>query len=326
VDRRRLLLIALAGALVAPLAAEAQQAAKVWRVGVLLSRYGLRDEPPQGLRQRLRDLGYVEGQNLAIEWRAAEGGYGRLSDLVAELVRRKVDVLVTDTALATRAAMGATQSIPIVTALAADPIGDGLVSSVVRPGGNVTGISLMLPELSAKRLELLKEAVPKASRVAVLWNPSTPWHTTMLRQLHGAAPSLSLELVPVAVHGPSEFEAAFAVIARERIDGIFWGDNPIFSAYRKQLLDLVAKSRLPVIASSREWVVGSALISYGPIYIEMFRSAAVYVDKILKGAKPADLPVEQPTKFELVINLKTAKALGLTIPPSLLARADQIIE
>jgi putative ABC transport system substrate-binding protein len=235
-------------------------------------------------------------------------------------------VLVTDTAVATRAAMAATRSIPIVTALAADPIGDGLVSNMVRPGGNVTGISLMLPELSAKRLELLKETVPKASRVAVLWNPSTPWHTTMLRQLHATAPSLRLELVQVAVHGPSEFEAAFAVIARERIDGIFWGDNPIFSAYQKQLLGLVAKSRLPVIASSREWVVAGLLISYGPVYVEMFRSAAVYVDKILKGAKPADLPVEQPTKFELVINLKTAKALDLTIPTSLLARADQIIE
>jgi putative ABC transport system substrate-binding protein len=323
---RRAFLAGAAALLAAPLAVEAQQTGKVWQVGVLLSRYGFKDGPPQGLRQRLRELGYVEGQNLAIEWRAAEGGYGRLSDLAAELVRRKVDVLVTDTAVATRAAMGATQSVPIVTALAADPIGDGLVTSIVRPAGNVTGISLMLPELSAKRLELLKEAVPKASRVAVLWNPSTPWHTTMLRQLHGAAPSLRLELVPVAVHGPSEFEAAFAVIARERIDGIFWGDNPIFSAHQKQLLDLVAKMRLPMIASSREWVVTSGLMSYGPIYVEMFRSAAVYVDKILKGAKPADLPIEQPTKFELVINLKTAKALGLTIPQSVLGRADELIQ
>jgi ABC-type uncharacterized transport system substrate-binding protein len=325
VDRRRFLQASLAVALAAPWDAGAQSP-KVWRVGVLLSRYRLKDEPPQGLRQRLRELGYVEGQNLAMDWQAAEGGYGRLSELAAEFVRRKVDVIVTDTAVATRAAMGATQSIPIVTALAADPIGDGLVSSVVRPGGNVTGISLMLPELSAKRLELLKEAVPKASRVAVLWNPSTPWHTTMLRQLHGAAPSLRLELLPVAVHGPSEFEAAFAVIARERIDGIFWGDNPIFSAYQKQLLDLVANSRLPVIASSREWSVAGVLISYGPVYVEMFRSAAAYVDKILRGANPADLPIEQPTKFELVINLRAAKALGLTIPPSLLARADQVIE
>jgi putative tryptophan/tyrosine transport system substrate-binding protein len=310
----------------APLAAEAQQTGKTSRVGVLLSRYGPKDDPPQGLRQRLRDLGYIEGQNLTIEWRTAEGGYGRLSELAAELVSRQVDVLVADTALATRAAMAATQRIPIVTALAADPIGDGLVSNVVRPGGNVTGISLMLPELSPKRLELLKEAVPKASRIAVLWNPSTPWHTTMLRQLHGAALSLKLELVPVAVQGPREFEAAFAAIARQRTDGIFWGDNPIFSAHQKQLLELVAKVRLPMIASSREWVVAGGLISYGPIYVEMFRSAAVYVDKILKGTKPADLPIEQPTKFELVINLKTAKALGLTIPQTLLLQADQVIE
>ena len=328
IARRRFLLTTLAGALAAPLAAKAQQAAQMWRVGVLLSRYGVKDGPPQGLPQRLRELGYVEGQNLTLEWRAAEGGYGRLSDLAADLVRRKVDVLVTDTAVATRTAMRATPSIPIVAALAADPIGDGLVSSVVRPGGNVTGISLMLPELSAKRLELLKEAVSRASRVAVLWNPDTPWHTTMLRQLHTAAPALRLELVPIAVHGAAEFEAAFAVIARERIDAIFWGDNPIFSAHQKQLLGLVAKFRLPVIASSREWVAGTSglMMSYGPIYVEMFRSAAVYVDKILKGAKPAELPVEQPTKFELAINLRTAKALGLTIPPSLLARADQVIE
>src|SRR5262249_4750087 len=181
--------------------------------------------------------------NLALDWQTAEGGYGRLSELAAALVRRKVDVLVTDTAVATRTAMRATPSIPIVTALAADPIGDGLVSSVVRPGGNVTGVSLMLPELSTKRLELMKEAVPRASRIAVLWNPDTPWHTTMLRQLDTAAPALRLVLVPIAVHAFSEFEAAFAAIARERIDAIFWGDNPIFSAHQKQLLGLVAKFR-----------------------------------------------------------------------------------
>ena len=323
--RRRAFVYGSLLALAAPVAVPAQ-GGKVWRVGVLLSRYGANDEVPQGLRQRLIDLGYIEGQNLVIEWRAAEGGYGRISDLAADLVRRKVDVLITDTAVATREGMKATRTIPIVTALAADPVGDGLVASVARPGGNVTGISLMLPELSAKRLELLKDAVPKLSRVAVLWNPGTPWHTTMLRKLHDAAPSMKVEITPIAVEGPADFEATFAVLARERLDGIFWGDNPIFSAHRKQLLTLVTKSRLPMIASSREWVVSGGLLSYGPIYIEMFRSAAVYADKILKGSKPADLPIEQPTKFELVINLKTAKALGLTIPPSLLARADQVIE
>jgi putative ABC transport system substrate-binding protein len=324
-DRRRFLLTSLAGAFTAPLAA-AQQPGKVWRVGVLLSRYAPKQDPPQALRQRLHDLGYVEGQNLAIEWRHAERGYGRLSDLAAELVRLKADVLVTDTALATRAAMGATQSVPIVTALAADPIGDALVSSLVRPGGNVTGISLMLPELSAKRLQLLKSAVPKAARVAVLWNPSTPWHKAMLREVQGAAIPLGLQLLPVAVNGPEEFEAAFAVIARERVDGIFWDDNPIFSAHQKQLLDLVAKIRLPTIFASREWVEASGLMSYGSSYVEMFRSAAAYVDKIFKGAKPGDLPVEQPTKFEFVINLKAAKALGLTIPQSVLLRADEVIQ
>jgi len=200
-------------ALAAPVAVPAQ-GGKVWRVGVLLSRYGANDEVPQGLRQRLIDLGYIEGQNLVIEWRAAEGGYGRISDLAADLVRRKVDVLITDTAVATREGMKATRTIPIVTALAADPVGDGLVASVARPGGNVTGISLMLPELSAKRLELLKDAVPKLSRVAVLWNPGTPWHTTMLRKLHDAAPSMKVEITPIAVEGPADFEATFAVLAR----------------------------------------------------------------------------------------------------------------
>jgi putative ABC transport system substrate-binding protein len=309
-------------------AADAQEhkAGKVWRVGVLLSRYAPKQGAPQALRQRLHDLGYVEGQNLAIEWRHAERGYDRLSDLAAELVRLKADVLVTDTALATRAAMGATQSVPIVTALAADPIGDELVSSLVRPGGNVTGISLMLPELSAKRLQLLKSAVPKLSRVAVLWHPSTPWHKGMLREVQGAAPSLGLHIVLVAVHTPEEFDAAFAAMTRERAEGILWGDNPVFSAHQKQLLGLIAKIRLPVIFASRDWVVASGLMSYGASYVEMFRSAAVYVDKILKGAKPGDLPIEQPTKFELVINLKTARTLGLNIPPALLLGADQVIE
>jgi putative tryptophan/tyrosine transport system substrate-binding protein len=326
VDRRRFLLTSLIGVLVGPLHSVAQAPRKTSRVGVLLSLYSVKDEGPQAMRGRLRELGYVEGENVALEWRTGIGGYGRLTELAADLVQRNINVLVTDTAVATRAAMRATQNIPIVTALAADPIGDGLVANLVRPGGNVTGISLMLPELSIKRLELLKEAAPKASRVAVLWNPDTPWHTTMLRQLHDAAPSLRLELVPVAVYGPPDFETAFTAIARARMDGILLANNPVFSAHLKKLVELMSKSRLPVVSSSREWVVTGGLMSYGPVYAEMFRRAAVYVDKILKGAKPADLPIEQPTKFELVINVKTAKALGLTIPPSLLARADQVIE
>jgi putative ABC transport system substrate-binding protein len=312
--------------LATPLAVEAQPVGNVWRIGVVLSRYAPAQDPPQAFRQHLRDLGYVEGQNVTIEWRHAERGYERLPELAAELVRLKADVIVADVALATRAAMRATPTIPIVMALAADPVGDGLVSSLARPGGNVTGISLMLPEISTKRLQLLKDALPKVSRVAVLWHPTTPWHKAMLQEIETVAPSLGLQLVPIAVPDPGGFEGAFSAMARERVGGAFVGDNPVFSSYRTQLLDLAAKSRLPMIFSSRDWAAAGGLMSYGASYSDMFRRAAVYVDKILKGAKPAELPIEQPTKFELVVNLKTAKALGLTIPQAVLLRADQVIQ
>ena len=321
-----LAVLATLALLAAPLAAEAQTARRVWRIGVISTLYSSTDDPPQAFRQRLRDLGYVEGQNLTIEWRTAERGYDRLPDFAAEFVRLNVDLIVADVTLATRAAMRATPTIPIVMALAADAVGNGLVSSLARPGANVTGISLMLPEVSTKRLQLLKDALPKASRVAVLWNPTTPWHTTMLKEVDAAAPTLAFQLVPIAVQGRGELDGAFAAMTRAHVNALFVGDDPVFFTYRARLIDLTAKSRLPTIFGNADAVVAGGLISYGPNFRDMFRRAATYVDRILRGAKPGDLPVEQPTNFVLVINLKTAKALGVTIPPSVLARADEVIE
>jgi ABC-type uncharacterized transport system substrate-binding protein len=315
------------GLLVAPLAAEAQpHAGKVWRVGVLSVLYPSHADPPQAFRQRLREFGYIEGQNLVIEWRDAQQQSDQLPSLAAELVRRKVDLIVADVALATRAAMRAAPTVPIVMALAADPVGDGLVASLAHPGGNVTGIALMHPELSAKRLQLFKEVLTEGARVAVLWHPPTPWHHAMLQAVEAAAPALGLHLVPLAVQRPDEFDGRFAAIAQEHIDAIFVGDNPFFLTYRTRLLDLATKSRRPTMFGNRDYVAAGGLMSYGVDYPELFRRAAYYVDRILKGAKPADLPVEQPLKFELVINLKTAQALGLTIPPHVLFQAAEVIK
>jgi putative ABC transport system substrate-binding protein len=319
---------AVLGVVVAVLFAQgtthAQTAGKVARIGVLLSVVG--DPRYQAYQQRLRELGYVEGQNVAIDWRRADGRLDRLPELAAELVRLKADVIVADVTPAIRAAMQATSTVPIVMGMAADPVGSGLVSNLARPGGNVTGVSLMLADVSAKRLQLLKNALPGISRVAVLWNPGVPWHKAMLAEVESAARSLELQLLPVAVEGPGELEAAFSAMAREKVDAAFLGDSPIFASHRTRLLDLAAKHRLPMIFGSREWVAGGGLMSYGTSFSDMFGRAAVYVDRILKGARPGDLPVEQPTTVELVINRKTAKAFGLTISPSVLARADQVIE
>jgi putative ABC transport system substrate-binding protein len=326
-DRRRFLVTSLAGALAAPLAVEGQpRTGKVWRIGVLLGLYPSRADPPQAFRRRLREFGYIEGQNIVIEWRDALQNSDQLSRLAQELGRLKVDLIVADVTSATRAAMQAAPTVPIVMALAADPIGDGLVSSLARPGGNVTGIALMHPEVSAKRLQLYKELLTKRSRVAVLWHPPTPWHAAMLKALEAAAPSLELQLVPMAVQRPAELNGTFSAIVRERIDAVFVADNPFFLTHRMRLIDLATKNRLATMFGNRDYVVAGGLMSYGVDYPELFRQAAAHVDKILKGARPADLPVEQPTKFDLVISLKTAKTLGLTIPPSLLGRADHVIE
>jgi len=272
----------------------------------------------------MRDLGYVEGQNIAILWQNSEG-YDRLRSSAAQLARLNVDVIVTFSTPAALAAKGATATIPIVMAISGDPVGDGLVAGLARPAGNVTGLSTLAPELSAKRLELLKEAVPGSPRVALLWNPNTPFHKTMLKEIEAAAPALGVQPQPVEARGPNEFERAFATMTSRRASALLVFDDAMFGENESRIIARAAKNRLPTIFGSRHYVDAGGLMSYGPHLPDMFRRAAVYVDKILRGAKPGDLPIEQPTKFELIINLKTAKALGLTIPQSVLLRADRVI-
>jgi ABC-type uncharacterized transport system substrate-binding protein len=311
----------------APLAAKAQQGAKIPRIGIL---WGY--SPSVGsvfadaFRQGLRGLGYVEGRTILLEERWAEGKFDRLPSLAGKLVRLNVDVIVTASTPAVQAAQQATRTIPIVMTLVTDPVESGIVASLARPGRNVTGLSLMHPELSAKRVALLKEVVPKLSRVAVLWSPSTASYRKVLGETQTAAHALGLQLRAVEVRDPTDFDSAFSAIARERAGALVVLPDALFRDQQRRILDLAAKSRLPAIYWSRDLVEAGGLMAYGANFPDVFRQAATFVDKILKGAKPADLPVEQPAKFELVINLKTAKALGLTIPQSLLVRADQIIE
>ena len=321
---RRTLLLGIT-LLAAPLAPEAQPPAKRSRIGVLLNLYPPDADPPQALRQGLRDLGYVEGQNLVIDWRYQLGRDNRLPTLAAELIRLKPDVIVADVTVAIRAAIHATSTIPIVMAISGDAVGSGLVSNLGRPGRNVTGVTIMLADISAKRLQLLTETVPNVSRVAVLWNPVIPWHPAMLKHVEAAAPSWRLHPIAIAVRSRDDVGNAFAEIARARVDAVFVSETMTPTA-RRQLVDFVAKNRLPTAFMNRDDVAAGGLMSYAPNYSNEFRHAAQYVDKILKGAKPGDLPVEQPTTFELVFNLKTARALGVTIPPSALAQADQVIE
>jgi len=317
------------GILAAPLAAEAQRAAKVPVVGYLHpgaasgSLVRLRVDE---VRQGLRELGWVEGRNIAIEYRWAEGKFERFPDLAADLVRLKVDVIVTAGTEAALIAKRATSMIPIVMVDPGDPVASGLVASLAHPGGNATGLTTITPDLAAKRLQLLKEAVPKISRVAVLWNSALPAAEVALNEMQAAAVALGVELQSVKVQGPSEFENAFAAITKERTAALIVFPDPLTFIHRELIVNFAAKNRISAMSGAREFVDAGGLMSYGPNYPDMFRRAATYVDKILKGAKPADLPVEQPTRFELVINLKTAKALGLTIPQSILVRADQVIQ
>ena len=327
-NRRRFLATSLAGALAAaPGAARAQPVAKVPRIGVVLTLYSsATEEAPQALRDGLRALGYVTGQSIEIEWRSAQGRYDRLAGLVAELVRLKVDVLVVDVTPAARAAMQASRTVPIVITVAADPAGDGLIGSLAHPGANLTGLSILLPDIGAKRLQLLTEAVRSVSRVAVLWNPDVPYHRKLLAEIEAVAPSLRVTLVPLAVRGPDELEGAFLATTKAQVGAIFGADDAMLLASRARLFELAAKHRLPTTFAHREFTVAGGLMSYGPNLAERFRLAATYVDKILRGAKPGDLPVDQAAVLELVVNLRTARALGVTIPPSLLARADQVFE
>ena len=317
------------GGLFAPVCAEAQGVAKVNRIGYL----NLTPDP-EGVRYQaflhgLRDHGYVEGRNVVIEYRSAEGKIDRLPTLAAELVSLKVDVIVAAVTAAALAAKQATRTIPIVFPLVSDPVATGLVASLARPGGNATGLSFFAPELVGKSMELLKQAVPGVSRVAVLWLPAAfaeHQGKALVKNAEGAARALNVRLQLVETRGPDDFEKAFSEMARARADALMVLTGTFVQVGVGRVVDLVAKSRLPAIYPLREAVEAGGLMSYGPNVSDQFRRAATYVDKILKGANPADLPVEQPTKFELVINLKTAKALGLTIPASVLARADEVIE
>jgi putative ABC transport system substrate-binding protein len=268
----------------------------------------------------------VEGQSIAIEYREAQGKYERLPDLAAELVRLKVDVIVGATVPTIQAARQATKTIPIVMTLVADPVATGLVANVARPAGNITGLSTMAPDLMGKQLELLREVLPKASRVAVLWNPANPSNALQLREAQDAARALGMRLQPLEVRDPTEFEKAFAAMTRERAGALLVLSDSTLLTQRERIADLAAKSRLPAVSGGRAHAEAGGLIAYGANIFDIWRRAATYVDRILKGAKPAEMPIEQPTKFELVINLKTAKALGLTIPQSLLGRADEVIQ
>jgi len=311
-----------------PLAAEAQPG-RVFRIGIL-GNFPVTD--PEDARlwgafiEGLRELGYVEGRNITIEHRSSEGQFDRLPDLAADLVRLQVDVIVTGGPPAPLVAKQATSTIPIVFAVSGDPVAEGLVASLARPGGNITGLASISGDVVGKQLALLKEAAPKVSRVAVLQNPSNETHARILRQAEGAAQALGMQLHIVQARTPPEIDADFAAMRSRRVDGVLVLRDALFLAQRTQIAALAAKGRLPAVYGFKEQVEAGGLMAYGASVPVMYGRAATYVDKILKGAKPGDLPIEQPTKFELVINLKAAKALGLTIPPSLLGQADQVIQ
>ena len=328
--RRREFIALLGGATTAsvlePIAAGAQTPPKIPRVGYIAGASATTTEHMVGaFRQRLGELGYVEGQTIALEVRYAEGRSDRIPELVAELVGLKMDVLVAGNSVAALAAQKATRTIPIVM-VAADPVGLGLVASLARPGGNVTGLSYFNEAIIAKRVQLLKEFVPGLAQVFVLRNPSIAVHATFWQETEVAARKLGVALQPFDIRGPEDFEVAFASAKRANVQALIAFDDALTVAYRTQIVALAASSRLPAMYGLREFPDEGGLMSYGPSFADLFRRVATYVDKILKGAKPADLPVEQPTKFELVINRKTANALGLTVPPTLLAQADDVIE
>jgi putative ABC transport system substrate-binding protein len=325
--RRLGLIVTLVLALLAaPLAVDAQQS-KIARIGYLSSQSASGgQEYRDAFRQGLRELGYVEGQNLVIEYRWADGNYERLPSLAKELVDLNLDLIVsTGGPPAARAAKAATTTIPVVF-VSGSALEAGIVSSLARPGGNLTGFDVFAEELDGKRLELLKQMIPKAALVAILWNPGTPEERVQRDRLDLAARMVRLKLRFVGARHPGELQAAFAAIARERADALLVSTDPMFSSWAGQIIRWTAAARLPTIYFSRSFMGGGGLMSYAPDFVAIYRRAATYVDKILKGAKPGDLPVEQPTKFELAINLKTAKALGLTIPQSLLIQADTLIQ
>ena len=303
----------------------AQQPARIARIGFLHP-----GTPPNAsadvFRNALTDLGYVEGRDVTIEFRWAEGHLERLSPLAAELVALKVDVIVVGTTPAIKAVAEKTKTIPIVMTVVADPVADGLVQSLGRPGGNVTGLTIISPELSGKRIELLKEAVPRVGRLAILWNPANSTHTAALRESQATAKTLSLQTVPVPVQAPADVNGAFATLVRERATALFVLDDAILFIERQRISDLAIKNRLPLVSGISGYADAGGLMTYGARQTDLYNRAAIFVDRILKGAKPANLPIERPSSFELVLNLKTAKSLGLAISDSVLWRADRLIE
>jgi putative ABC transport system substrate-binding protein len=310
-------------------AANAQQPGKVSRIGLLRPT---RSADPTGqvlldaFRQRLSELGWSEGKNIAIEYRYAEGKLDRLPELAVELVRLKVDLIVAPGTRTALAAKQATQTIPIVFPLAADAVGSGLVASLARPGGNITGLTAIAPDLAGKRLELIREAVPKTTRVAVLWDGGRPANIAVLKEIEAAARAFGVQVQSLEARAAADFAGAFRAATQERANALIVPAGNLLFSHRQQIASLAIRSRLPSIYDSEEFVDAGGLMSYGPSLVDLCRRAATYVDKILKGAKPADLPVEQPIKFELVINLKAAKQIGLTIPQSVLYRADRVIK
>jgi putative tryptophan/tyrosine transport system substrate-binding protein len=322
-DRRRFLLASLAGVLTAPVAAKAQPPERLRRVGFLRS-----GRPPsawvQAFQQGLRELGYIEGKHFVLDLRFTEASGGKLRDLAAELIRLNVDVIVGSGTPATLAAKEASGTVPIVFVTVNDPVGTGLVKQLSRPGGNITGLTNQTPDLGMKRVQLLKEVIPQLTRLAVLGNPAHPAYASQVKEIEGGVRALGGQVEAIPVREPNEFEAAFK--SARSAQALLQLDDVLLTTHRARLLELTAQHRLPAVYGFREFVDGGGLMSYGVNFPDMYRRGARYVDKILNGAQPADLPVEQPTKFELVINLKTAKTLGLTFPPSLLLQADQIIE
>ncbi len=307
--------------------AEAQQAGKVPRIGYLGGGSPSSNAPfTEAFRQGLRELDYVEGKNIVIEWRFAGGQEDRLAALAADLVRLKADIIVAGGGIAALAAKNATKTIPIVMTSDADPIGSGFIASLARPGGNITGLTNLITGLSGKRLEFLKEAIAGISRVGVIWNPESPPSTAAFKETQMAVTALGLQLQSLEMRGPNDFEGAFQAATKGRAGALTVLSDSVMFAHRTRILELAAKHRLPTMHTQSLWVEDGGLMSYGTNFIDLRRRAATYVDKILRGTKPADLPVEQPTKFELVINLKAAKQIGLTIPPNVLARADKVIK
>jgi putative ABC transport system substrate-binding protein len=329
-NNRRKLLVALgAGALAAPLSSFAQQQGKVWRIGYLSQNVrpaSLDSGTIEAFRRGMRDLGYVEGKNLVIEWRFAEGKVERLPGLVAELVQLKLDVIVVMGTPAISVAQKATATIPIVMANAGDPVGSGFVKTLARPGGNITGLSSISGDISPKHLEMLLSMVPKLSRVAVLVNPDNSSNIEMLKRVQAAAQKVGVKILPMEPRTPQAIDNAFPLMIQQNAGAVIVGPDPLYIQQGRKIAELAVKHRLPTVSVRGDYTEDGGLMRYGVDTLDQFRRAATYVDKIFKGAKPGDLPVEQPTKFELVINRKTAKVLGLTIPADLLLRADKVIE